>query len=255
MLNYIKSEFFRMAHNRNLHIAVGACGALMIVLVVVLKLFSKDPAFSYANTKFALSNIYMNMGTLLIVTVVMSAFMHGDEDKQHTIKHSVSFGIKRSTIYIGRFCVQMAVSCLIYVVLVSLFTVASYLLLPHSNLGELESLIRVSIGGCTCLIAALSVTHYFSMSVESQHAATVGPLAIVVLVAVPYILNTLGRKVEVFRIVGGFFPASAIDTGSSLVSGGADVMQGVVSALLIGAVWTIVFCILGIRKFNRLEVK
>ncbi len=253
MLNYIKSEFYRTLRNRNLYLLIGICGLLMCSLVVVLKSFTIEPKFPYANTRFALSNIYAQMELLLMFTVVFAVFMHDNEDKQHTIKHSISFGIKRKIIYMARFLVQAIVSSIIYIVLVSVFTALSYGLLEHQNIGELQSLIRVSIGSCACLFAGLAITHFFLMNFESQNMAYVFTFSI--LIIIPSIFNLLGRKVEVVRIISKVLPFNVISYNGPLVNLKMNELQAVLYALSIGVIWMTVFLIWGVLKFNHKEVR
>ncbi len=253
MLNYMKSEFYRTFRNRNLGILLCACALLMTALVFVLKYFGADTSFPYANTKFALSNVYGQMNLFLMATIIFSGFIHDNEERHHTIKHSVAFGIKRSKIYLGRFLVQAVVSILIYIVVVGCFTALSYAMLSHKNVGEMQNLIRVSLGSITCLMTALAVTHFFLMSSENQNTAYVW--AIIILALIPAICNMLGRKVELIRRMAELFPINVIsDSGALVLAEGMGQME-IINGLLIGAIWLAMFLILGIYKFNSREVK
>mgnify|MGYP000992895163 CR=1 FL=1 len=253
MLNYIKSECYRTVRNRNFKILVGVCALLMAALVVVLKLFSATPTFPYANTRFALSNLYMQMNLLLGVTIVVSTFLHDNEEKHHTIKHSAAFGIPRTVIFMGRFLVQALVSILIYLVLVGGFTVLSFGLLQHSNAGELEGVLRVSLGSFTCLLTGLAVSHFFLMFAENQSTAMVS--ALVVLIMIPSIGNLLGRKVMLVKSLMEFFPLNVISDGGPLVEGEGDIATVIMKSLLIGAVWLVAFLVLGVIRFQKKEIK
>lgn len=253
MLNYMKSECYRTIRNRNFQILVCVCAVLMIALVFVLLYFGKDPSFPYANTRFALGNIYMQMNFILLVAIVFSAFLHDNEEQNHTIKHSVAFGIKRSTIYLGRFLLQASVCIISYIVLVSIFTVLSFVLLPHQNVGELESLIRVSLGSSTSLLAALAITHYFLMVSENQSTAFVGALSI--LAIIPIICNMLGRKVAFIEKLATLFPFNVVSTNGLLVYVEGNLYVAILKSFIIGALWLAFFLILGILKFSKKEVK
>lgn len=253
MLNYIKSECYRALRNRNFKILVVVCALLMAAMVVVLKFSSSTPTFPYANTRFALGNIYMQMNLLLAVTIVVSAFMHDNEEKYHTIKHSVAFGIPRTVIFMGRFMVQAIASILIYLVLVGGFTALSFGMLHHQNAGELTSLINVSLGSFTCLMAGLAVTHYFLMITENQSTAMVS--ALTVLIIVPTIGNLLGRKVALIQKVMELFPLNVITYGGPLIEVEGDVNMGIIKSLLIGACWLAAFLALGVIRFQKKEIK
>lgn len=254
MLNYMKSECYRIMRNKSLGILTVVCGVLMIGLVLALKYFDMfDPAFPYGNTRFALSNLYMQMNLLLMAAMVFSAFMHDNEEKHHTIKHSIAFGIRRSTVFLGRFAVQAIVGILIYIVLAGIYTAVTMAMLNHENVGELESLFRVSLGSATCLLAALGITHFFLMLYENQTAAYMG--SITVLLILPSILNLLGRKVEAVRILAGYFPLNVVSINGPLVSVDGNEVMAVLKSLLTGAVWLAAFLVLGVVKYQKKEIK
>lgn len=249
----MKSELYRTVRNRNLQIFTCICATLMLALVVVLKFFGQDPTFTYANTRFALGNLYMQMKMVLLVAIVFSAFMHDNEERNHTIKHSVAFGIKRSTIYLGRFFVQVFVSSLIYIGLVTIFTVFSYMMLSHKNTGELESLIRVSFGSFTSLVAALAVTHFFLMVSENQNTAYVGALSI--LAVLPMICNLLAGKVVLIKQLTSLFPINVVSINGPLVFVEGNVYIALFKSFIIGALWVMLFLLLGVVKFYEKDVK
>lgn len=254
MMNYMKSEFYRAIRNRNLWILLAACTGLMVLAVGLLGYFKHtDVHFPYGNTRFALSNIYMQMGIALIISVIFAGFIHDSEEKQHTIKHSVAFGLKRSTIFLGRFFVQAIVSSVLYVILVSFFAGISFLFLQHSNQGEIDSLIRISAGSITCLLAGLAITHYFLMITESETVAYLQAFG--VLMILPILCNIIGRKIDVIKNLAVVFPYNVIAADGALVSGDGDIGKAMLSSLLIGSVWVLIFLVAGVLQFQKKEVK
>lgn len=253
MANYIKSEFYRVLRIRNIYILISICGGLMISLVLVLKHFGLNPNFPYSNTRFALSNLYGMMNYMLMAAVVFSVFMYDNEEKQHTMKHSVAFGIPHYVIFIGRFLVQVVVCIFTYLILVGVYTALCYALLKHENVGELATLIRVSIGSFTSLLAALAIAHFFFMILENQSVAMVWTVS--VLVILPGIGNLLGRKVDLIEKLMKFFPINIVSWGGPLVSVDGNATTVILKCFLIGGVWLVGFLVAGIVKFQGKELK
>lgn len=253
MLNYMKSEGFRIMKNRSLFILTLICAGLMAGLVLVLYCFKKVPSFPYSNTRHALANIYMQMNFLMLAVIAFGASMHNNEEKYHTIKHSVAFGIRRSTIFLGRFFVQVLASACIYVALTVMFTVLSYALLYHENVGELESLIRVSLGSVTCLTSSLAVTHLLLMNADNQGMAYVAAVSIVAVI--PSLLNLLGRRVGLVQKLAELFPINVLAYNSPLVSAEGMAYPEILRSLAIGLVWTVLFLALGMVCFQHREIK
>ena len=252
MLNYMKSELYRTLRNRSLWIATSVAATLMFAVIFILNHFASDPTFPYSDTRFALGNIYMQMMLVLLFAVIFVLYMNDNEEKQHTIKHSVAFGFKRSTIYMGRFVTQILVSSIVYIVLVSLYTLLAYGLLQHSNEGELELLLRVSFGSMTCLFAVIAVTDYFLINYDNQSVATVS--SVFILVGLPIIFNSLGRKIGVFEVLSEILPYNLMASYGPLFSTEMDKTTALLQCLGIGTIWMVLFLVLGVMKFNRKEI-
>lgn len=253
MMNYIKSEIYRTIKNRNFKIM---CVIFIILIVAAITLISfsakVDTTFRYGNTRFALGNIYNQMTMFFTIAVVFSAIMDNGEGSNNTVKNSISFGISRKTIYFGKFIVQVIFSILTYIVMSALLVALSFLLLEHSNVNEIETLFRVSIGGATSLLAVLAVTHFFFMNNNNQVIGLTFP--IIIMVIIPWSLNIIGRKIEIFHSIAYYLPYNLIAYDSALV----EAKSGLgVCALptVIGALWMVTFLILGIYYFNKKEVK
>jgi len=253
MLNYIKSEGFRALKNKNIKIMIGICMALMFSLVAILYYFKSESGFSYANTRYAVGNIYTSMTLILILTLVIVTILDDSEYKNHTIKHSVAFGISREEIYFGRFLVMVIASTIIYVILTAFLAITSYFMLNHSNVGEYMILARISLGSFTCLIAGLSVTYYFFMSMENP--AIAATWSMVLLFALPAVFNLLGMKFEAAKILSGYMPSNCIDSGSKLVESNGNNMHAIIVASIVGAVWTVAFLAFGMLRFQKKEIK
>lgn len=253
MVNYIRSEIYRTIKNRNFKIMFVIFAVLIVASVVVLNNMMKvDSTFRYGNTRFALGNIYMQMTMIFTVVVVFSAIMDNAECTNSTIKHSVSFGISRNTIYIGRFIVQAIVGILVYILMFILLISLSFLLLKHSNVNEINIYIRVTIGSATCLLAVLAVTHFFLMNIKNQAIALTFP--VIIMVVAPGIINMIGRKVEIIKSIAYYLPYNLVGFDSELVQGGSGIKVYLIP-LAVGLVWIVTFILSGIYVFNKKEIK
>jgi ABC-type transport system involved in multi-copper enzyme maturation permease subunit len=254
MMNYIKSELYRTLKNRSLKIMMAIYIGLLTAMVLVLYYYRlTDVNFRYANTRFTLGMMYMSMTVIMILTMVISAIVDDSEYKNHTIKHSVAFGIDRKTIFFGKFLVQVIVCVVIYVVILAYLTGISYLFLVHSNVGEVAVLARISLGCLTCLIAGLTISYVFIMINENQMiGATWG---LIIIMGLPIICNLLGRKVEIVEKMGTLLPYNLIASDGKIVTSSGMDFGAAVSSSIVGAVWTVAFLLIGIVLFQKKEIK
>lgn len=253
MINYIKSEFYRTLKNKNFKIMCGIFVGLIVTLVILLHCMNKvDSSFPYGNTKFALSNVYAQMTMLFTVIVAFAAIVDNSEYSNNTIKHSVSFGIKRNTIYLGRLIVQAILGVLVYVVMSVLLITLAFTFLEHSNANEINHYIRVSIGGGTCLLSVLAVTHFFIMNNDNIIFGLIFP--VIIMVIVPSVLNMIGRKIDVVMKIAKNLPYNLIDFHGDLVQGTGGVSSYLMTSL-IGLIWIVIFILWGMYLFNKKEIR
>lgn len=101
MINYIKSENYRLLRNKSLYVT-SMIGFLLIAAAAVILYFSQqnESNFPYATSLFLYSNVINGSLGVLLILVVAFVFNLTLTGKDMTIiKQSVSFGISRSTIF------------------------------------------------------------------------------------------------------------------------------------------------------------
>lgn len=256
MFNYIKSELFRISRNKKLYILLTVIAVLILAMGVVLALFGKNSAFPYATTAFALGNEYRSMNYLLLIVLLLSAYLDDNEYRQHTMKHSVAFGISRNTIYLARLFAQMIVSAVIYILMNVLLVGISFAFLKHSNVGELNELLRAMTAGIPLFLAALAISHCFIMNMESVVSAET--FAISIILILPLIMNILGRQVELIAKLAYWLPynlASPFYDESSMIQLVWNMPNGMWHCYLSGLTVTIIFIVAGLVFFRKREVK
>lgn len=172
MLNYMKSEWYRQRNNRGLQNTILVCLGLIILMVAVLAFFGRRPGFAYANTYFAFNGIFTSMSGIFPLTLVFAGFMENNSrNRQSPLKNSVAFGIPRSSIYLGKFLVQLLICTLVYLILPAVLVCLSWLFLEHSNEGEWYYLAHALTGGYPlCVLCSPSASALFSTSETAYQA-------------------------------------------------------------------------------------
>lgn len=257
MFDYVRSELFRISRNKKLYMLVGIFLVLIAAMGIVLASFGKDPNFPYATTAFALGTEYRGMNYLLLIVLLLSAYLDDNECRQHTMKHSVAYGICRKTIYIARFLAQIIVSVMIYLLMNVALVGISFALLKHSSVGELNELFRSMMAGMPLFLAALAISHCFLMNMESVVSAeTFGIFFILIL---PEIMNLLGKQLSVLEKLAYWMPynlaAPFINMETSRIQLTWDVPGGMLDCCLSGIVFTMIFTMIGLVMFQKREIK
>ena len=80
MMNYMKSELYRIQRSKGVYILIGSCILLMIAMNLVLWAFGNfDENFRYATTKFSFSMLTTGMQCVFFVTLMISGVIFGNE--------------------------------------------------------------------------------------------------------------------------------------------------------------------------------
>ncbi|MBD7985966.1 ABC transporter permease [Sporosarcina sp. Sa2YVA2] len=98
MINYLKSEQYRMLRKKSLHLTSLVCLLLISAAGAVLAYFGKtDPTFPYATSNFYYSNVLGGAGLIILVAFIVNFSLTGKDTT--VLKNTISFGIKRKTVY------------------------------------------------------------------------------------------------------------------------------------------------------------
>ena len=256
MLNYMKSEWYRQCNNRGLQITFLICLGLLVLMTAVLAFFGRQPGFASASPGFALRGIYTSMSGIFPLTMVFAAFMENNSrTRQSPLKNSVAFGIPRSTIYLGKFLVQLLVCTAIFLLLPAVLSLLSWLFLEHSNEGEWYYLAHSMIGGYPLCVFMLSVCFCFLFNIGNSMSGII-PIFVIVYI-LPKIFLLLGMKYPVFAEISQWCPVSMLDLyfDESGIHFYWDTPATLLRTYLAGLGGTLIFLFAGLYWLNRREIK
>ncbi|WP_240374058.1 ABC transporter permease [Bacillus piscicola] len=98
MINYIKSENYRLLRKKGLYLTSLICLLLITAAAVVLYLLGQyETNFPYATSLFFYSNVISGSLLILIVAFLFNVALTGKDTS--LLKQSISFGVSRSAIF------------------------------------------------------------------------------------------------------------------------------------------------------------
>ena len=86
MLNYVKSEWYRIVHGRELYLFTGALCAIVLAGNVLLWVMSTTPDFPYATVRFSMSNLISMLTLLFFMAGLLVWVLFADDRKDGTFK-------------------------------------------------------------------------------------------------------------------------------------------------------------------------
>lgn len=254
MLNYLKSEFYRVTKSRDIYVMTGLAAGLTVLMNVVLWYFkSVDAGFTYGTTKFSLNMMIGSLSFVMAGGFIAAVLVFADEYKNGTIKNVVSFGISRTQFFIGKCIVAVvtAVTCLIVIEVIHVGT--AYMLLENSGAEPLHVLLQglatvlpATIGALILGTAALCCMQKLTNAMACWFS---------VFYLFPVICDQIGRKSELFARIARWLPhhqfAKEVMPRMGSYQCIWDTSEGLFRCLVTGAAIIVISVILGIIVFRR----
>ena len=257
MSRYIKSEFYRLFRCKSSYLFIGICSLLLLsanILLAVVKF--ADKSFPWASTGFSFSFIYTSMPMILLLCIVVSHLIFGNEHNNHTMKNSVSYGISRGTIYFGKLLVQMVYAITAFVIIIGSHILSGYLLLENSGPKELELLLLTCLVCLPLFLFGLAVTNCFLFIIESIGGA-IGA-AVGVMVAIPLVSGLLGMRFQFFHNLSIALPWNMINNMEFDRENYKILFywaEGFRNYWILGISQMLLFAVLGFWLFRKKEIK
>lgn len=105
MLNYIKSECYRVIHSRSTYVMTGIMAVLPVLFHIILYVTgvasSTTQDFPYDITSFSFSFLTGSPMLFTYAGLIVAAVLYEDEHKNGNLKNAVAFGISREKLFWG----------------------------------------------------------------------------------------------------------------------------------------------------------
>ena len=268
MMNYIKSELYRVVHSKGIYLFTGICTALLLAMNITLGCFRGVEHFAYATTEFVFSMMWSALNVVFFLTLCMAGIVFAEEYKNKTIANSIAFGYSRITLYFGKILTGLIVSVAALAVVLAIFIGSAYLLLENSGIAALMTLLRGVGASLPILIAGETAALTLLFVIESSAGASWSWVGI--MMGIPIASGVLGMKFDFFKELTGWLVYEVLQNGQQLImieeetEAGMSVepqvvlswmtQEGLTRMLLVGLIGTAVFLIWGIVGMRRKEI-
>lgn len=259
MINYLKSELYRILYRKGTYLFILICSALLVSSNVVLALVDKaEENFPYATTYFSLGNLITNFPFIFLICIGVASMIFGNEHNNHTMKNNISYGLSRGRIYFGKFIIEVIYSLIAFFIISGCHVGSAYLILEHSSPKVLEMLLDTFVVTLPLLLLSLATTNSFAFIMEGTGSAIASTIG--VLLAFPLVTNFLGMKFKVFRDLASVLPWNMInnldyDFVNFQLLQPWEGMKGYYMYWTAGMVQLIIICAIGYMVFRRKEIK
>lgn len=257
MINYIKSELYRISRLKGIYIlAVICCGLLIAMNLVLFFTGNGKPSFPYDSTDFSFSMVEGSIQIVFILTLCMAGIIFSDEYKNKTLMNSIAFGYSRLQLYFGKVIVSLIVAIITIVTVFGVYIGSTYLLLENTGIDGLMNMLRCYAVECLILICGEIAAITLMFVINSVSGAIWMWLGL--FMGIPMATALLSMKFEFFRWLNSWLVYSI--TGEQILVEGNSVMiytaaEGIRRCLLAGGLGTLVFIVLGVIVLRKREMK
>lgn len=258
MLNYIKSEFYRVFHGKDIYIFTAVVSGLTLAINVILYLFNSRTAnFPYGSIKYSLNILSSSMQILFLGSLLVTTSLFTDEYKNGTLKNTIAAGISRSQFFAGKCIVSTVMSFLSMVVILIAYIGSAYLLLDNTGgITVLDRLAGVAVNipmACAAVILTVALSCVFK-----KEGTAVVVAWMVIMWGIPKLSFIFGLKVDWLGKAAEWMPWNYLtyETSVDMTQYKClwDTPEGLAKCLIAGTVGIIVFYLAGVIYFRKKEI-
>lgn len=256
MLNYIKSEFYRITHSAAVYVTALAFAALPLLLNVILHILNLYiPGYQYATTSFSFSNAVAMPMLLCYGALIVVLNLYEGNRRNGNLKNAVASGISKEKIFIGQLVVSF-VSCAVILAAAEAVYISSALLLLRNegpvvvaDMGnEIAAVLPIALAA---LVLGVAVTQIF------DKISTGLILWLSIMCFVPKALFLLGLEFQTVRGLAMWMPEnffSVMQINMSVCEPIWDTPEGLAKCLISGFAGILLFGTMGVWGIRKKEL-
>ena len=231
MLNYTKSELYRIVHGRELYLFTGVLCAIVLLSSVLLWAMASTPDFPYATVRFSLSNLISMLPSLFLLAGLLVWVLFADDRKDGTFKNAVADGCSRRDLFVGKCLVSTGLGLASMMVILAVYVGSAVLLLE----GPADA-VPILLKGVAAFLVWLAIV-----------------------AIVPSALHAVGMVVEPVGALASWLPYNFFSNEVAINQSGLaeflwDTPAGLAKCLIAGFAGVAVFGIAGLWRASKREL-
>lgn len=245
MINYMKSENYRLLRKKGLHITSGV-GFLLIIATAAVLYFSgqHELNFPYANSPFFYANVIGNNILILIIAFLFNLALTGKD--MSLIKQSVSFGISRNTIFWSKLILTLSYFLVICVVgILLMIGLGENIFVKEEK--SVSNFLIASFNMLPIVLSGFFMIHAMKMMKASQ-------LYIIIMLLFIFVFSGDLLRV-IFRPISGldelYQYAPSAQFNENLMSFMGQTVQFEFRYWITGIVISVICLLIGVRRFTK----
>ena len=257
MINYIRSEFYRRLHTKEIYLFNLLLTAGVLALNGGIHAAAATlPNIRYANVKFVLSFLTGSMDFLFIAGAVLAVLLFSGDRKNGVMKNAVAYGMSRTSLFFGKCIVSFVMALASMVLLTAVYIVSAILLLEGPAQPYVELMLEGIAANLPFAAAALILAVAFIQFFEKELIVGLAWMAVIYLI--PSICYSTGFQFKTMAEIAAWMPRNYLMTEVTAGMNGYACLwsepEGAAKCLIAGVIGIVVFLSLGILINQRKEI-
>lgn len=257
MINYIRSEFYRILHTKEIYLFNLLLTAGVLALNGGIHAAAATlPNIRYANVKFVLSFLTGSMDFLFIAGAVLAVLLFSGDRKNGVMKNAVAYGMSRTSLFFGKCIVSFVMALASMVLLTAVYIVSAILLLEGPAQPYVELMLEGIAANLPFAAAALILAVAFIQFFEKELIVGLAWMAVIYLI--PSICYSTGFQFKTMAEIAAWMPRNYLMTEVTAGMNGYACLwsepEGAAKCLIAGVIGIVVFLSLGILINRRKEI-
>lgn len=259
MINYIKSEIYRVTHDKGIYCLTATLALFSILLNGILGWFGKmdGVSFLYNTTSFSYSNLVANPMIFCVMGAVVGIVLYDGNRKNGNLKNTIAFGISRTKVFAGECIVANVMAIISLIVVLSFYIISAILFLEHTGPVSLNDLLT-EIPAVFLLAVASLISGI--VCIETCGKGSAGIIVwFIIWFIIPKSIFYLGLRIDIFYRIAMWMPENffgisgmSVNMSQSITAWGTA--GGMAKCIISGLVGIVAFSLSGVVALRKREL-
>jgi len=254
MMNYIKSEFYRITHTIDIYIITG----ILVALTVLFHICTYIWGGQYRNTSFSYSNLVVSPMRFALMGAIIAFSLYESGHKNGNLKNTVAGGISRRKIFLGECIVGTAVSTAVMLIVLGVWVLSAKGLLEDRGPVQLNDLLmEVPMAYLVAVAGLVSIVVFMEVFEKSITVILVWAF---VWSWIPSVLMYIGFRIDMVYDIAMWLPKNFFEVMNGMHVNTQecitawDTAEGMVRCVLSGGIGVVIFMLSGIMLLKKKDL-
>lgn len=256
MLNYLKSECYRIASSKGIYLFTFGVAAFAFAINLLLFVMNHvEVDFPYGTVRFSLSNLISLIYLVMLCAGLIAVLLYADDRKNGTLKNVLAAGLSRTQAFVAKCLICCLVGFISMLIILFIYLGSAVLLLKDPSTEAFVVLFQGILAILPTAIAAIVFAVALFHFIQSPTWAQI--FWVVILFAIPLFIQTLGMYFEPLAVLASWIPTNIFLSESSVTMSVFDCVWqtdfGMMKCLVTGILALVIFFIFGLRSTSKMK--